>query len=69
MPKVILISPGTLFGKLTVVREGPRADTSQRQRQFLCRCVCGSTRLYRLAYLRIGDTKCCGCIPRGRGRK
>lgn len=50
---------GQRFGKLTVVERAP--NNSRGQRQWLCRCDCGGTRVVNTNYLRGGRTTDCGC--------
>lgn len=64
--KRVKLKPGTKFGRLTVIREGERAEADnygQRHRRFLCKCSCGTTksRLYMMGNLRTGASKSCGC--------
>lgn len=47
---------GTVFGKLTVIKE---SSTSSR-RQYLCECSCGKKVDVRVDHLRGGHTKSCG---------
>lgn len=50
---------GLRFGRLTVME---RAENNSRgQRQWLCRCDCGGTRVVTTNYLRNGRTTDCGC--------
>lgn len=50
---------GQRFGKLTVIERAP--NNSRGQRQWLCRCDCGGTRIVNTNYLRNGRTTDCGC--------
>ena len=52
-------TPGSQFGYLTVVQEGPR--DSGRNRTAVCKCTCGTTKTVRLSNLHNGDTTSCGC--------
>ena len=50
---------GQRFGKLVVIE---RAENNSRgQRQWLCQCDCGGTRIVNTNYLRSGRTTDCGC--------
>lgn len=54
------IAPGTVFGRLTVIRE-----TDERafgNIVYECRCQCGNTKLVRGCLLRNGQVKSCGCL-------
>lgn len=54
---------GCVFGRLLVLREGPR--TGSGKRQFWCECECGGQcRLVQGGNLRNGATKSCGCLRR-----
>lgn len=50
------------FGKLVAIREVER--DKHKQRRWLCKCDCGNTKVIRMHYLRSGETKSCGCLPR-----
>ncbi len=65
MPKILEIISGTVYGKLTSIKESEfRVSRSgRRERMVLCKCVCGSVRPYRLSSLRRGTATSCGCIP------
>jgi hypothetical protein len=53
---------GHVFGRLTVIEEGPRtADTRIRWR---CRCTCGNFVEVTVMHLRSGHTTSCGCFIR-----
>lgn len=55
---------GDRFGRLTVVT---RADnTPHGKAQWLCRCDCGTERVFRAAQLAEGRTGSCGCYRRER---
>lgn len=56
---------GKVFGRLTVVKFSHRR---KGVRMFLCRCVCGGTTYVRVADLRNGNTKSCGCYHRDMAR-
>lgn len=71
--QAIPVTPGERFGRLTVIKEAPRlAPTpSQRASHHLagdrtveCRCDCGTVATVRLAKLRHGRTRSCGCLFR-----
>ena len=54
------IAPGTVFSRLTVIRE-----TDERafgNIVYECRCQCGNTKLVRACLLRSGQVKSCGCL-------
>jgi len=58
-PKLNLI--GQIFGKLTVIKEAPKKNTSIR---WYCECECGKTSISSTVNLRNGGSKSCGCISR-----
>jgi hypothetical protein len=49
------------FGKLTVVRDAGMHDG---RRLVLCRCACGSEKIFKLNHLKTGNTKSCGCYKK-----
>lgn len=53
---------GQRFGRLTVLREEPRAGSSHRY--WRCRCDCGEEPLVEQYHLTSGHTKSCGCYRR-----
>lgn len=55
---------GQRFGRLTVLAEGPRAESTRKQRRWICRCDCGNERLVYVESLRRGLSKSCGCWNR-----
>lgn len=60
----VSVEPGDRFGWLTVTQEvGRTIDRNGREhRSFLCKCDCGNDTRVRIAYLRHGRTKSCGCM-------
>ncbi len=60
------ISPGEVFGRLTVIGESDpklRMDGRKAHRSS-CRCSCGEETVVWDEHLRSGNTKSCGCIAR-----
>ncbi len=55
------ITPGEIFGRLTVVREAPQFGWRRRAQ---CRCQCGTIIVCDMAKLRTGWTRSCGCFKR-----
>ena len=53
------VANGTVFGSLTVLREG--IPTASRHKTVICQCTCGVQKVVRLANLTAGDTTSCGC--------
>ena len=51
---------GQRFGRLLVLREGPRP--SRAQRVWVCKCSCGTIKMVRQQHLRHGRTQSCGCL-------
>lgn len=56
-PRAILFTPGTRIGGWTLVREVPRENP--RVRQYLCRCGCGTEKVFAAVYLRTGRPSVC----------
>lgn len=54
---------GQIFGRLTVIRRGPRAGAGKSAR-WICRCACGTEKEYGSDDLRGGTTRSCGCLRR-----
>ena len=54
------IAPGTVFGRLTVIRETD--ERAFKNIVYECRCQCGNTKLVRGNMLRSGQVKSCGCL-------
>jgi hypothetical protein len=61
LPKKLDIKPGDRFSRLTIIKE---VEQRNKARFFLCRCDCGVEKEIRLALLRNGHTKSCGCLKR-----
>lgn len=51
---------GRVFGRLTVISEGPRK--SDNALTWVCRCECGNHKAIRAAALKSGNTRSCGCL-------
>ena len=60
------VSVGKRFGRLVVLREGPRYESDGHRRWF-CRCDCGEERLIAASSLRKKVTVSCGCWMRAIG--
>jgi len=60
------IAKGTVFGRLTTIKETEPNITpgGQSNRKFLCICTCGTKTKVFLTALRSGDTTSCGCYGR-----
>lgn len=61
----VQINPGDRYGRLTIVKEAPRARGSARR--FECLCDCGNVRIYEMGDFRCASerrTKSCGCLGR-----
>ena len=60
------VTPGVVFGKLTVVREGPRVPNGAKTaRGIVVKCECGSDEFVtNINNLRSGRTTSCGCAKR-----
>lgn len=63
MGKAIVIPPGTVYGRFTVIGEAPRIG-AHGLRAMLCRCDCGTMKVVGLSDLRHGRTMSCGCTRR-----
>jgi AP2 domain len=61
MKTVLLPSPGTTFGRLTVIRE---ARTPNGRQGMLCLCECGRQKIVQVSKLVSGHTKSCDCLRR-----
>ena len=64
MPKAIDIPPGTVFGRLTVIR---LTSTPSGRRAWLCLCDprlggCGQEKVIKTSDLRSGGARSCGCL-------
>lgn len=53
------IEPGTRFGRLTVIEEGP---TRKKRSTSVCRCDCGTVCIKTNNNLKDGSTRSCGCL-------
>lgn len=60
--KKVIIEPGTVFGRLTVMYESP--VRKNRAVCYHCKCECGNEIDVRSISLRKGDTKSCGCLAK-----
>ena len=62
-PKATCCQPDEKYGRLTILKEAePAAGPGKTLRQVLCRCECGREKIIRVASLRGGLTKSCGCL-------
>jgi hypothetical protein len=57
--KTLVVPPGTVFGRLTVIAEAGK--NTRGKRAILCQCECGRQATVVLSDLRTGNTKSCGC--------
>lgn len=65
----VCIESGQRFGRLEVILELsplPRTD-GRKNRMFLLKCDCGSSKIVQMNSLRTGNTRSCGCISRSHG--
>lgn len=62
-PLLVLLCGETIFGDLTVIGEedGNPVPGNGAPRLLMCRCVCGSEKLYPLGNVKRGLSKGCGC--------
>lgn len=60
----IPVLPGTIFGYLLILEDiGSRRDGNGISRRWVrCRCSCGAVTEHRLAQIRFGGAKSCGCL-------
>lgn len=58
MPKPIIVQPGQIFGRLTVVEKD---ENPTGRNYYECICTCGKTKLVRATHLTTGAVKSCGC--------
>lgn len=56
----LILSPGDIFGRLTVMKEAGR--TASGNILWLCSCECGNETKVTGSCLKGGDTKSCGCL-------
>lgn len=56
--ETLVIQPGMRFGKLTVVKKGPRVN---RNLVWICKCDCGNMKTIYQSNLQNGKTRSCGC--------
>lgn len=70
MPRKLHISPGHVFGELTVVGEADRIRKRNGAsiRAFNVRCSCGAEKVVRLSSLTDGATVSCGHVQRQKAR-
>lgn len=58
-----LITPGTRFGKLTVIEKVPKPPNTKATAAFYkCKCDCGGEKIVSRQCLQLGVTKSCGCL-------
>lgn len=57
---------GSIFNRLTLIREVEKRNS---ERYFLCRCICGNEKEYRLINIRNNHTQSCGCLQKERAIK
>lgn len=64
------LTPGQVFGRLTVLEEAPAPTeyTTYKGLWYRCRCQCGNEAVVRRASLVNGRTKSCGCLRREHAR-
>lgn len=60
MTNVREIKVGDVFGRLTVLNPGPKANDGRTTWE--CKCACGNTKVVKGKYLKRGETKSCGCL-------
>ncbi len=64
MPAAKIITPGTVFGRWTILEETEIRHYPSGARQLfrLCRCDCGTVQFVGDYKLRIGHSRSCGCL-------
>ena len=62
MKTQLTVEVGQRFGRLTVLNDPGPAEHGHRRA--ICRCDCGTVKVYRLSHLRSGATRSCGCLSR-----
>jgi len=64
MGKLVVVTPGSRYGRLTVISEAERykAPSGHTERRVLCECDCGNRRVVLLNSVRSGRTHSCGCL-------
>lgn len=63
----VVVEPGKVFGRLTVIERGEKAENGERR--WRCRCECGKERSVRVNSLRSGRSRSCGCLSRDTAAK
>lgn len=54
---------GQRFGKLTVIDENlNKIFLNNREKEWICKCDCGGTKITSTSILKRGDAKSCGCL-------
>ncbi len=53
---------GEKFGRLVVLGEIAKENPSDKAREFICLCDCGSLQTVKYSALRQGSTRSCGCL-------
>lgn len=64
-----MITPGHVFGRLTVLHVSRRLKTDDNYLRWTCRCACGRKVRVRAFSLKNHDTQSCGCVRRQRVSK
>jgi len=63
----IHVSPGDIFGKLTIMDRTDNSDEGNTR--WLCHCECGNDTIVHGSSLSKGMTKSCGCLSRTNGHR
>lgn len=50
---------GIVYNRLTIISE---VEKRKSERYFICRCICGNEKVFRLVNLKTGHSKSCGCM-------
>ena len=65
--KIESIGIGSIFGKLTVMRDLGIPNSTRKERRYECLCACGTISSHRGSHLKSGEAKSCGCTT-GKGK-
>lgn len=67
MAKAKPITPGDVYGRLTIIRQADRSETpGDNHRRVVAQCSCGEVRNIMFSLLATGKTVSCGCYRRTR---
>lgn len=62
------VPPGTVYGKLTVIKRVPNLGGHRHLAAYECRCECGRVKIVHFGNLKYGKSTSCHCTRRPMGR-